>query len=101
MADATTFVQVLQDADRFVLGKFAVKQGTALAFGEALLASPASQHPALFLHPITEADTEVLQTPSAVIGASRVLAAEGFQVVYGTSISARARKKVGQPLELP
>jgi hypothetical protein len=98
LADATTLLQVLENGDGFVLREFAVEQGRALAFGEALLAGAAGQDAAL-VGTVAEADAEVVAAALAVVFAVGVLAAEGFQVVHGSSRLRRAKEKVATQLQ--
>jgi len=98
LADAATLLQVLQDGDGFVLREFAVEQGRAFTFGEALLAGAAAQDAAL-VGTVAEADAQVVAATLAVVSAVGVLAAEGFQVVHGSSSLRRAKEKMGTHLQ--
>src|ERR1043166_8445720 len=82
---ATTFLQMLPDGDGLILCKFAVKQGSAFAFREAVLTSATGQHAALFGGTVTEANAQIALVALAAVLAFGVLAAEVFQVVHGSS----------------
>ena len=95
----TTLLQVLEDRERFLFGELAAVQGCALALAEAFLAGPAGQNTAFLVGAIAKADAEVVEAAAAVVGAVRVLAAEGFQVVQGGPWRSQAREKVAKQLE--
>jgi hypothetical protein len=97
----TTLLEVLEDADGFLFREFAMEQGCAFAFGEALLTGAASQKATLLLRAIAEADAQVLRPPSAIVFAFGVLAAEVFQVVHGSFIQSRAREKLATGWKYP
>ncbi len=96
---AATLLEVLEDGKSFGLGKFGAIQEGAFAFGEALLASPTGQDAAVLVGAVAEADAEVVKAAAAVIGAVRVLAAEGFQVIHGGSPVVSGREKVAKQRE--
>jgi hypothetical protein len=98
LADAATLLQVLQDGEGFVLREFAMEQGRAFAFGEALLAGAAAQDTAL-VGTVAKTDAQVVAVTPAVVGAVGVLAAEGFQVVHGSSSLRRAKGKMVAQLQ--
>jgi len=98
---ATALLQVLQDREGFVLGEFGPIQRRALAFGEPFLTSPAGQHAALLVGAVAEADAQVVQATPAVVATLGVLAAEGFQVVHGSSCRSRQAEKVVDSLHSP
>ena len=81
LADAATFLPMLEDREGFVVGKFGAIERGALAFGEAFLAGAAGQDAALLVGSVAEADTQVVATALTVVGTVGVLAAEGFQGV--------------------
>jgi len=89
LAHATTLPQVLQNRKRFVFREFGPIQGSALAFGEAFLASATGQDAACFVGSIAEANPQVALAALAVVRAVGVLAAEDFQVVHGSSRRSR------------
>jgi hypothetical protein len=93
LADATIFLEVVQDGDGFVRGELAMEQGDPLALGEPLLTGAAGQHPPLTVRAITEANPQVVQAAAAVIGTGGVLAAEDFQVVHGSLVLPSDPKK--------
>ena len=97
LQDTTTLLQMMQDRNSLVLGQLAVEQRGSFAFGEAVPAGAADQHPGL-LGAVAEADTQVVATASAVVGAFGVEAAEGFQIVHGVSHPAQGQNK-GLPLD--
>ena len=99
LADAAALLQVPQDGEGFVLRKFAVKSGGAFALGKALLAGAAGQDAALLVGAVAEADAEIVAAALAVVLAVGVLAAEGFQVVHGSSSLRRAKEKVATQLQ--
>src|SRR5579884_1198231 len=80
LADPAALGDMGKDGDDLVLRKSAVEQGCALAFGEAFLTGATGQHAAL-VRAVAEADTEVAQTPLAVVGAVRILTAEAGQIL--------------------
>jgi len=94
LADATVLLKVVQHRHRLVVGELAAIEGRALAFGEALLAGPASQDTGSFASALAEADTQVVQTAASVVGALRVLAAESFQVVPSSFALFRGTQKL-------
>jgi hypothetical protein len=98
---AATLLEVLQDRQSLVLGEFAAVQGGSLAFTEAVLTGPAGQDAAVLVGPVAEADTQVVEAASAVVGTRRVLAAEDFQVVHGASHHPKPSRMVVQPLPSP
>src|SRR5438552_5114725 len=100
LTHAATFLQMLEDRERFLLGEFAVIQGGAFALGEAFLTGAAGEHTAFLVGAITEAHADVIQAAAAVVGALRILAAEDFQVVHRGSSRSKARGKVAKQLEL-
>jgi hypothetical protein len=83
LAHPTVFLQMVQHGHGFVVGQLAAVQRRALAFGETLLAGPASEHPAFLAGAVAKADAQVIEPPAAIVGAGGVLAAEAFQVVSG------------------
>jgi hypothetical protein len=80
LADAAPLGDVVQDRDDLAVRQSGVEQGRTLAFGEASLAGAAGEQAAT-LRAVAEADAEVSQTPLAVVGARRVLAAEASEVI--------------------
>jgi hypothetical protein len=82
LADATTFLEMLEDGQGFVVAQFTAVQGRAFAFGEAALTGATGQNAAVFVGTIAESDAQISEATAAVVGAARVLAAEGFQVVH-------------------
>lgn len=82
LADPTAFGDMLQDRHHFVFRQAAIKQGRALAFREAYLASSAIQHTSLFVGTIAHGNTEIPQAALTVIGTLRILAAKARQVVH-------------------
>jgi hypothetical protein len=82
LADATTLSKVSQDVDSLLFGKAGIEQGRAFAFGKALLAGAAGEHPPLG-RAVAEAHPQVVEAALAVVGAIRVLAAEKREVVHG------------------
>ena len=97
---AATFLQMLEDRQGFLLGKFGAIKRRAFAFREALLAGATGEDTALFVGAIAEANPQVAEAALAVIATVRVLAAEGFQVVHGAPSRSEARKKVDEQLDL-
>ena len=93
LADATTFLEVLEDGDSLVVGELATEQGGALTFGEAVLTGAAGEKAELFVLAVAEGDAEVVEAPAAVVLAVGVLAAEGFQVVHGSFFQPGAHEK--------
>ena len=92
---AAALLQVLPDGEGLRFREFAVVQRGALAFTEALLAGAAGQHTALLLGSIAEADAQVAESATAVVGARGVLTAEVFQVVHEPLHHPKAREKAG------
>lgn len=76
LANPTAFGDMLQDRHHFVLRQATIKQGCALAFREAYLASSTIQHTSLFVGTIAHGNTEIPQAALPVIGTLRILAAE-------------------------
>ena len=93
LADSATLLEMLEDGEGFLLGEFAAVQRRALALRETLLAGTAGEDSALLVGPIPEADSQVVKTALAVVGAIGVLAAEGFQVVHEASPWFRVTRK--------
>jgi hypothetical protein len=83
LAGAAALGEVVQDGEGLGLGEAGVEQGGALALGEAVLAGAAGEHPPLLAGAVAEADPEVVPAALTVIGALRVLAAEGAKVIHG------------------
>jgi hypothetical protein len=85
LADATILLKMLQHRDGFVVGEFAAVEGSALAFGEALLTGAAGQNPGAFAGAVAETDPEIVQAPATIVIAVGVLTAEGFEVVHSVA----------------
>ena len=98
LADAATFLQMLEDRESFVVGELGAIERGALAFGEAFLAGAAGQDAALLVGSVAEADTQVVATALAVVGTVGVLAAEDFQVVHGASRWSKLGENVDEQL---
>jgi hypothetical protein len=101
LSDATILLEMVQHGNGLVVGEFAAVQSRALAFREALLTGPAGQDTGGFVGAVGEADPQVVQAPTAEVGAFGVQAAEVFQVVHSSFGLPRRRKKVASQLELP
>jgi hypothetical protein len=82
LSDTAALDEVVQDRDPFVGGQAAVEEGGALALGAAPPACAASEHAALFVGPVAEADPEIVATPTTEVGAGGVLAAEMAELVH-------------------
>jgi hypothetical protein len=93
LADATPFVQVLQDRDGFLLGQVRAEQGRALALGGATATGAALQDPVLFLGATPAVDAEVVAAAAAVVLAVRVQATEACEVVHGRICSTSPGKE--------
>ena len=78
LTDATTLLQMLENGERFVLGKFGPVERSAFAFGETLLAGAAGKDTALLVGAIAKAHTQIVAASLAVVGAVGVEAAEVF-----------------------
>lgn len=98
LTDATTFLQMLEHGEGFVVGKFGAVERSAFAFGETLLAGAAGQDTALLVGAIAKAHTQIVAAALAVVGAVGVEAAEFFQVIHGAS-SRFSVRKVDEQLE--
>jgi hypothetical protein len=85
LADADTFVEVVQDGEGCRLGQAAVEQGGPLAFAEAVLAGAAGETAPLLGRAVAEGDPEVAVAPLAVVGTVRVLAAEVLEVIHSAA----------------
>jgi hypothetical protein len=99
LTHATTLLQMLQDGEDFVLSKFGTIQRSAFAFREAFLAGAASQNTPLFVGAIAETNTQVVLAALTVVGTGRVLAAEVFQVVHGSSRRRKQGEKIAGQLQ--
>jgi hypothetical protein len=99
LADATTLLEVTQNRDGLVGGESRVEQGSAFAFGEALLAGTAGQQAAL-VGAVAETDAKVVEAALAVLGAVRVLAAESCEVVHGHGPQGKVRDALDKSLRL-
>jgi hypothetical protein len=75
-------VEVLQDPQDFVVGKFGVEEGRPLELGEPSLAGLAVQEAVVILA-VVAADREVAGSAAAVLGTVGVLAAVAREVVRG------------------
>ena len=76
LPDATALGEVLEDGAGFLLGKVGVKQGRALALGEAVFAGVAVEQPDVVVLAVAGADREISGVASAEEGAIGILAAE-------------------------
>jgi hypothetical protein len=83
LADAAAVLEVGEDGDGLGVRQAGAEQGGTFAFGEALLAGAAGEHPALG-GAIAEADTEVPLATQAIVLTVRVLAAEQVKFVHAT-----------------
>jgi hypothetical protein len=90
-ADTTALVEVLEYGKGCFFGEMAVKQGRALAFGEAVLASFAVEQPDVVLLAVAGADREITGVTDAVEAAFRVLTAEAREVVHAEDRSEQRR----------
>jgi hypothetical protein len=81
LADAATFLEVLEDGQGPGLRQAGAEQGGAFALGEAPLAGAADEHAAP-VFAVAEADAEVVAATQAVVGTGRVLAAEAAEIVH-------------------
>jgi hypothetical protein len=100
LTNAAAFLQMLEDREGFIVGELAAVQGRAFAFGKAFLAGAAGEYSAFLLGAIAEANAEVVQATAAVVGALRVLAAKGFEVVHRGSSRSQASEKVDKQLKV-
>jgi hypothetical protein len=82
LADAAAVLEVLKDGEGLGVREARTEQGSAFAFGEAVLAGATGEQAALALA-IAEADAEVPQATQTVVGTLGVLAAEQVQFVHG------------------
>jgi hypothetical protein len=89
LADATAFVEVLEDGQGLGVGQAGAEQGGALALGKAALAGATSEQAALRGGAVAEGDAEVAEATQTVVGAVGVLAAEGAQVIVHGSTQLR------------
>jgi len=80
LADAAAVGEVGEDVEGLLVGEFAAEQGSALAFGEAVLAGAAVEESPVLLA-VAGADGEVARAALSVRGAVGVEAAEAGQVV--------------------
>jgi hypothetical protein len=80
LPDAAAVGEVGEDIEGLLVGEFAAEEGSALAFGEAVLAGAAVEEPPVLLA-VAGADGEVVGTAFAVLGAVSVETAEAGQVV--------------------
>jgi hypothetical protein len=96
---STTFLPMLEHGQGLVVGEFAALQGRTFALREAFLTGAAGEHTAFLVGTITEANAEVVQPAAAIVGALRILAAKGFQVVHRGSSQSKASGKVVKQLE--
>jgi hypothetical protein len=74
--------QVPDQVDGLLLGQATAEQGSALPLGEAGLATAAVEQADGLGFAVVTADTQVAVVPLAVIGATRLLAAEAGQVLH-------------------
>jgi hypothetical protein len=81
-ADAAALVEVLEHSESLVLGEMAVKQGRALAFGEAVFAGLAVEQSDVVLFPVASAGGKIAGVALTVEGAVGVLAAEAREIVH-------------------
>jgi hypothetical protein len=81
-ADAVALGQVVQDGAGLLLGQMAVKEGRALAFGEAVLAGVAVEEANGIELAVAGANREIAGVALTVAGAVGVLAAEAREVVH-------------------
>jgi hypothetical protein len=100
LTHAAALLQMLENGESCLLSKLAMVQGGALAFGEAFLASATGQDTAFFLGSVAEADAEIVEAAAAIVGAPRVLAAEGFQDIHRGPSRSGVAEKVAKQLKL-
>jgi hypothetical protein len=80
LSDADPLGDVLQDGHRLALWQARVEEGCPFAFGEACLAGLATEQAAL-LRALAHGNGQVAEATLAIVGAGRILATEGTQVV--------------------
>jgi hypothetical protein len=85
LADATAFLEVTEDSIGFSLGESGIEQGSAFAFGEALLTGAAGKDPPL-VGTIPETHAQIVESALAVVGADRILAAEDREIIHEVNI---------------
>jgi hypothetical protein len=83
LADAVALGDVMEDRDGLLREQVQAEQRGALAFREAGLASPASEHAASLLGSVAMGDGEISGPPLAVLGAVGIQAVEAGEVVHG------------------
>ena len=96
----TTFLQMLEDGQGFVLGQFGAIQGCTFAFGEPFLTGATGQDATRLVGAIAEAHPQVALATLAVIGTIGIQAAEVFQVVHDASSPCKKGEKVAEQLLL-
>jgi hypothetical protein len=97
LSDAATVLEVLEDGQGRLRGQPCTEQGSPLPLGETGLAGATGQQATLLVPAIAEGDSEVPSTSQAIVGAMRVLAAEGVKVVHERGSPGR-RSGSGQQL---
>ena len=81
LADAAILLKVMEDGEGLGVRQAGAEQGSAFAFGEALLAGSADEHAAA-VRAVVEADAEVVPAAQAVVRAVGVLTAEAAEGVH-------------------
>jgi hypothetical protein len=99
LAHAAALLQMLQDREGFLLGKFGAVQRRAFAFRETGLAGATGEDTAFFIGPISKANAQVVAATLAIVGTVGVLAAEVFQVVHDVSSRSEVHGKVDEQLQ--
>jgi hypothetical protein len=90
LADAAPLGDVLQDRLELLRRQSGIEERRPLAFGEAGLASVASEHAPGLLGPIAAGDGQISGPPLAMLGAVAIQAAEAREVVHGAAPSMRS-----------
>jgi len=82
LADAATLGDVFEKRLRLRRGEPSVEEGRPPAFGEAGLASPASEHAFELARPVVSGDGQIFGVAFAVLRAGGIQAAEPRQVIH-------------------
>jgi hypothetical protein len=90
LADAAPLGDVFQDRLDLLRRQSGIEERRPLAFGEASLASVASEHTPGLFGPIATGDGQISGSPLAMLGAVGIQAAEAREVVHGAAPPVRS-----------
>jgi hypothetical protein len=93
LSNAAAFAEVVEHGAGLLLRQMGVKQGRALALGEARLAAIAVEQSDVVLRAVAGADGEISRVALAEEGAIGFLTAEAREIVHGTGAPRRLERE--------